>query len=138
MALKDIRKGLRAFLLANSAVSSLVGGARIFPIKMPQGETGTSIVFNEISGAGDHHNQGPSGLVSVRMQIAAWATTADAAHALFLAVKECLDGYSGVMGSGANEVSVQGVFIDNWRDIDDTVANLRGKVADFILWYAER
>jgi hypothetical protein len=133
MSLKDIRSGLRTFLLANGAVAALVS-TRVYPIKIPQGEKNASLVYNEISGQGDHHMQGASGLVSVRMQIGAWAQTADAAHALFLTTKYALDGYGGLMGS----VDVQGVFIESWRDIDDTTANLRGKVADYIIWYAER
>jgi hypothetical protein len=133
MSLKDIRVGLRGFVLANGAVAALVG-TRMYPGKLPQGVTGASLVYNEISGQGDHHNEGASGLVSVRMQIGAWAPTADAAHALFLAVKEAIDGYRGPMGN----VDVQGVFIDSWRDIDDTEANLRGKIADYFIWYAER
>lgn len=133
MSLADIRVGLRTFLLADASVAALVG-TRIYPVKLPQGMNGSSIVFNEISGQGDHHNEGPSGLVRVRMQIGAWSTMADGAHALFLAVKEAIDGYQGMMGS----VYVQGVFIDSWRDIDDTVANLRGKVADYMINYSER
>lgn len=133
MSLKDIRTGLRTFLLADAAIAALVG-TRIYPVKLPQGVSGTSLILNEISGQGDHHMQGASGLVTVRMQIGAWATTADGAHALFLAVKEAIDGYRGLMG----DVTVQGVFIDSWRDIDDTVANLRGKVADYFIHYSER
>ncbi len=141
MALKDIRPALSAFLAADAAVAALVvtgSTTRIYPGKLPQGTTAASIVYSEISGEGDHHNAGASGLVRVRMQIAAWALTADAAHALFLAVKERIDGYRGVMGSGGAAVNVQGVFIDTFRDIDDTVANLRGKVADYFIVYEER
>jgi len=133
MSLKDIRVGLRTFLLANGAVAALVV-ARVYPVKLPQGIDGASLVLNEISGQGDHHMEGASGLVTARMQIGAWATTADAAHGLFLAVKEAIDGYQGLMGS----VYVQGVFIDSWRDLDDNDANLRGKVADYFINYEER
>lgn len=137
MSLKDIRPALRSFLSADAAIAALVvsgGTTRIYPIKMPQGVTATGIVYNEVSGQGDHHMEGTSGLVQIRMQIAAWAQTADAAHALFLAIKERIDGYSGLMG----EVYVQGCFIDSWRDLDDTVANLRGKIADYFINYSER
>lgn len=133
MSLKDIRAGLRTFLQADAAVAALVG-TRVYPVKLPQGVKDASLVYNEISGQSDHHMEGPSGLVTVRMQIAAWAQSADAAHALFLAVKEAIDGYRGMMGS----VEVQGVFIDSWRDLDDTTANLRGKVADYFIHYSER
>jgi hypothetical protein len=141
MALKDIRPALRAFLAADAAIAALVvggGTTRIYPVKLPQGVTAASIVYNEISGLGDHHNEGPSGLAMVRMQIAAWAQTADAAHALYLAVKERIDGYRGPMGSGDALVTVQGVFLDGWRDSDDTEADLRGKIADYFIHYEER
>jgi hypothetical protein len=139
--LKDIRPALRAFLAADAAITAIVGSgasARIYPVKLPQGVTAASIVYNEISGQGDHHNEGPSGLVTERIQIAAWAQTADQAHTLFLAVKERIDGYRGVMGSGDAAVNVQGVFIDVWRDVDDTAANLRGKSADYFISFEDR
>lgn len=141
MALKDIRPALRAFLVADTAIADLVktgSVTRIYPGKMPQGQTATSIVYSEISGQGDQHSQGASGLARVRMQIAAWAISADAAHALYLAIKERIDGYRGAMGSGATLVNVQGVFLDSWRDQEDTEANLIGKIADYFINYEER
>jgi hypothetical protein len=141
MALKDIRPALRAFLVADATIAGLVktgSVTRIYPGKMPQGQTLTSIVYNEISGQGDQHSQGASGLARVRMQLTAWATTADASHALYLAIKERIDGYRGTMGSGATLVNVQGVFLDSWRDIEDTEANLIGKAADYFINYEER
>lgn len=133
MSLKDIRIGLRTFLLSDGPVAAIVS-TRIYPVKLPQGVTLTSLVLNEISGQGDHHNEGASGLVRTRMQIGAWSQTVDGAHALFLAVKEAIDGYRGPMG----DVQVQAVFIDSWRDLDDNDANLRGKVADYFINYEER
>lgn len=137
MSLKDIRPALRAFLIADGPIAALVA-TRVYPIKLPAGIAAASIVYNEVSGVGDYHMQGPSGLAQVRMQIGAWAPTADQAHALFLAIKERIEGYRGPMGEGAAEVRVQGVFIDTWRDLDDTVANLRGKIADYFIHYEER
>lgn len=137
MSLKDLRPALRAFLLADGAIAALVV-QRVYPIKLPEGISAASIVYNEISGIGDYHMEGPSGLVSVRMQIAAWAQTPDAAHALFLAVKNRIEGYRGPMGSGAAEVIVQGVFIDTWRDTEDKEAKLFGKAADYFIHYEER
>lgn len=137
MALKDIRKALRSHVIGNAAVAALAS-TRMYPVKLPQGETRDSIIFNEISGIGDHHMEGASGLATVRMQIGCWSQSADGAHALHLAVKESIDGYRGVMGDGNNAVEVQGIFIDSWRDIDDTAANLRGKIADYRIVYSER
>lgn len=140
MSLKDIRPALRAFLAADAAIAALVvsgGTTRIYPGKMPQGITATSIVYNDISAQTGLHNQGSDGLASVRMQLAAWATTADAAQALALAIKNRLHGYAGLMGSGAAEVNVLLVRFDVWRDQDDETANLRGKVADYFIDYDE-
>lgn len=146
MALKDIRPALVHFLYGDPTIYSIVGGAgtkanggrRIDPIRVRQGITATSLVYNEISGDTGLHNEGSDGLSVVRMQLTAWATTADAAHALFLAVKERLHGYRGLMGSGASEVTVQLAQLDTWRDLEDTAANLRGKSADYFIWYRDQ
>lgn len=141
MSLKDIRPALRTHLAANGAVAALVvagGTTHIYAVKLPQNVKRDAISYQEISGQGDHHNEGASGLVQVRMQISSWSKTPAGAHALFLAVKEAIDGYRGSMGSGAEEVDVQGVFIDSWRDLYDDGSELFGKVADYFIHYGER
>jgi hypothetical protein len=138
VSLKDIRPALRAFLLADASISAAVGASRIYPDEMPQGVTATSLVFQEISNAGDHHMQGPSGLARPRMQVTAWAMTKDAAYALGLLVKGRLDGYVGVMGSGGAAVMVQGVFFDSSRNVKDDAASLYGRQQDFLIWFEER
>lgn len=146
MSVKDLRPALVAFLYGDSTISTLVGGGvtkanggrRIDPIRVRQGITAASLVYNTISGIGDHHNEGPSGLGTERIQIAAWAATPDEAQALARAVKNRLDGYRGAMGSGADEVAVEGVFFDTWRDQEDQTAKLFGKTADYIFKYDER
>jgi hypothetical protein len=136
----DLRPALRAFLVAAPAIEALVKTGtttRIYPIKMPQGVTATSIVYNDITAQTGLHNEGSDGLTSIRMQIAAWAQTADTAQALALAIKSRLHGYQGYMGSGGSQVWVQLSRFESWRDQDDTVANLRGKVADYFIDYDE-
>jgi hypothetical protein len=140
MPLKDIRPALRAFLVADAAIEALVktgSTTRIYPVKMPQGITATSLVYNVISGDTGLHNEGSDGLASVRMQLTAWAQTADAAQDLFLAVKERLHGYAGAMGSGGAAANVQLARIDTWRDLEDTVAKLIGKSADYFIAFDE-
>lgn len=138
--MKDIRPALRAFLVADPAIEALVKTGtttRIYPVKMPQGVTATSIVYNDISSQTGLHNEGSDGLTSTRIQIAAWALTADAAQALALAIKNRLHGYQGYMGSGGSHVWVQLARFESWEDRDDTVANLRGKLSDYIISYDE-
>lgn len=134
MPLADIRPALRTFLLENSTIAAVVGGERVYPVVLPQGVTDPSIVYNLITETNDHHMQGASGLVMIRMQIDAYAQTHDAAAELALLIKEALDGYSGLMGS----VTVQGVFADTARtDYQDDV-KLHRVSRDYLIHYSER
>jgi hypothetical protein len=138
--IKDIRGPLRGFLLDDSAVATLVS-TRIYPRVLPQGTRDPSLVYNRISVLGDHHMQGASGLVAVRMQIDAWADTADQAYDLAAAVKYRLDGYRGAMSSVDSPpqvVDVQGVFFQTARDDVDADRKLFRESWDYMLHYGER
>lgn len=141
MTLADVRVGLRAYLLADGAISSAVGGARIYPIKLPQGQTLASIVYTRISGQGDHHMQGPSGLSRPRIQIDCYSLSLDTAAALANLVKERIDGFRGAMlwgeNSPAEAIQVQGIFFDSERETYDAVTNLYGVSRDYFVWYEE-
>ena len=142
MTLADLRMGLRAYLLADATISSTVGGIRIFPIKLQQGQTNPSIVYSRISGLGDHHSQGASGLSRPRMQIDCWAQDPDVADLLARLVKERIDGFQGSMLWGANSpdeaIVVQGIFFDSEReDYDDNVSMYRSS-KDYLVWFEER
>jgi len=138
MSLKDIRPALRAFVLAAPGISSAISG-RMYPSRLPQGTKDGGIVYNRISGQGDHHNEGPSGLARVRMQIDCWMPSHDDAAALALLVKAGIDGYRGVMGAGDAAVQVQGVFFDSERDLPfDDVGKLCGVSHDYFIFYEER
>lgn len=134
MALADIIPALRSYLLADGAISAATGGARIYPVKLPQGVTAASIVVTQVSDIGDHHNEGASGLARPRIQIDCYAPDFDVARALALAVKERIDGYRGAMGS----VAVRGVFFDGkgegWEE-DSALYRVRH---DFFIWFDER
>lgn len=139
MTIKDIRPALRAFLLADATISSSVGGSRIYPVKLAQGISTASLVYNLISEVGEAHNEGPDGLCSARIQIDAYAPTADAADALARAVKERLFGYRGTMGSGGSAVEVKGVFLGGSARSDyDDEAKMQHFGRDFIVWFWDR
>lgn len=139
MTVKDLRPALRAFLLADATLSSAVGGARIYPGKLPQGMLSASIVYTMISDAGDYHNEGPSTLAGPRYQIDAWAPTLDAATALANLIKNRIDGYRGLMGSGLTEINVRGIFRDaGGREEYDDAAKLWRNGRDYFIWFDER
>ena len=140
MTIQDIRVGLRAILLQDSAITALAG-TRIYPTKLPQGVVDPSIVYTRISGQGDHHMGGPSGLSRVRMQIVCWATSASSAVNLANAVKNYLDGFRGTVLWGDNSppeaIDVRGVFYESERDLYDDVLEMHGMSRDYIIWHAE-
>ena len=143
MTLQDVRVGLRAYLLDDATISASVGGARIFAIKLPQGEERLSIVHSRISALGDHHMQGASGLVRARLQIDCWSKSdADAADLLARQVKERIDGYRGSMRWGedspAEAIVVQGIFCESEREDYDDVAKMFRSSKDYLIWYEER
>jgi hypothetical protein len=141
MTVKDILPGLRAFLLADAAISTAIGGARIYPGRLPQGMALARIVYTLISDPGDYHNAGPSSLARPRYQIDAWApgSNPDAATALANLIKDRIDGYRGEMGSGGTLVNVRGVFRDaGGREEFDDSAKLWRNGRDYLIWFDER
>lgn len=138
MTVKDLTPALRAFLLADAAISTAVGAARIHPMVLPQDQTTDSIVYTKISSVSELHSEGPDGLGHPRYQIDCWSKTPPGAKALFLLVKNRLEGYRGVMGSGGDAITVQGVIPDNEREGYDSEAKLYYSGQDFIIWFEER
>lgn len=141
MSMADVRLGLRAYLLADGSISSAVGGSRIHPIKLPQGQTTDSIVYTRISAQGDHHMEGASGLVRTRIQIDCYSLSANSAVTLANLVKERIDGFRGDMAwdenSPANAVTVQGIFFDSERESFDDLTKLYGVSRDYLVWFKE-
>jgi hypothetical protein len=139
MTVKDIRPALRAFLLGDSGIASAVGNSRVYPVKLPQGVTAASLVYNLVSEVGDASNSGPDGLCQARVQIDAYATTADTAKALALLVKGRLFGASGTWGAGAAAVEVKGVFLGgSSRTEFDDASQLHRVGRDFLIWFWDR
>jgi Protein of unknown function (DUF3168) len=141
MALADIRVGLRAYLLDDAAIAAIVG-TRVYPIVLPQGQVQTSIVYTRISGFGDNHMLGPSGLSRPRIQIDCWSQSIDTAAQLANLVKERIDGFLGtwLWGEDSPEeaIVVQGVFYENEREDYDDVSKLYRVSRDFFVWVSEK
>jgi Protein of unknown function (DUF3168) len=130
--LKDLRPALRTHLLNDPAIAALVD-TRIFPLVLPQGIMATSIVYTLISGIGDHHMDGPSGLNRPRYQIDAWAASIDAASNLADKIKERIDGLADTI----ENVTIQGIFFANEREDYDDEAQLFRKSRDYLIWFEE-
>lgn len=137
--MKDIRWALRALLLGDATVSGLVGGERIHPITLPQGQKRPSIVFNRISEGADYHMQGDSGLAETRMQIDSWAQTEAQSVELANAVYDTLSGHTGIVPFGTNspqeEIRIHAIFMDTGREDFDASAELFRMSRDYIIRY---
>src|SRR5262245_55212356 len=130
--MKDIRLAVRGILVDDPAVAALVG-TRVFPARLPQGELRASVVYIRVSGVGDYHMAGPSGLAQTRMQIDAWGGTADEATAVANACYDALTGFRGIK----NDVTVQGAFMLVEREAFDTAVQRFSVTRDFYFWYEE-
>lgn len=138
--MRDIREALRAWLLADSGVSALVGGNRIHSVRLPQGQRTASIVYNRISESGDYHMQGPSGLIRTRFQIDCWAPRQDEVVNLADRVKDRLDALRGTRiswgsDSPTEQITVQGSFLDTGREDYDSTADMYRMSRDYLIWY---
>jgi hypothetical protein len=136
----NIRAALRSYLLADSGIAAVVT-ARVFPLKMPQGETRASIVFTRVSGLSGVTSSGAERVARPRIQIDCWASDPDAAASLADLVKERIEGFTGTVqwdeNSPGNAVKIQGVFMDMEREDFDDVAKLYRVSRDYMVWFEE-
>jgi hypothetical protein len=87
---------LVAFLLGNNDIASIVG-TRIFPLRVPEGETFPCIVFQQISGPRVYSLSGPNACNYPRIQLKCWGLTYTDAKGLADTVDNLLDGFRGTM-----------------------------------------
>lgn len=113
-----IGPGLHTFLLADSNISTRVGGERIYPVEIPQKPTFPLIRYSHISGSRVVSTTADLGLSSPRIQIDAWARTYKEAAELADLILARLSAHQGYFKEDATpqSVFVQGAFMDNERD----------------------
>lgn len=132
--------GIRARLLATSAVTDIVGGtshARIYPLRLPQRGKLPAITYQRIDGEREHAMEGTSGLARIRVQLDCWATDQagrdgyTTVKQLAAAVRGALDGWRGAQGSE----SIKGAFLIGDRDLHES--GFFRVSMDFGIWYDE-
>lgn len=122
----------RAILLGNGGVSALVS-SRIYPIELPQSPTFPAITLQIVAGESVYSSSGLSNLENSLVQVDCWARTYADADALFEAVRKACATYSG----NVSGVDVQGIFLEQKRDLYDSEAKLNRRSADFSVWMYE-
>jgi hypothetical protein len=141
LTLVDVRFGLVQLLTSDPGVNGVIQG-RVYPVKMKQGVTLDSLVYNRITELEPYTMLGPSGLVSARYQFDAWSRSADSATALANLVKELFGGFRGLiainMAAPMDHVDVQLIEVVNGRDDWDQEAQMYNVSKDYFIWYEER
>lgn len=126
---KVFKTQLIAYLLADTALAALIS-TRLYATRAAQGATVPYVVWQDVSGEGNYAHDGPTGLMTFRIQFSIFALTITAVEDVSAAIVNRIDGYSGVLGSA---VRIGFTFFDNSitfdRELDSE--SLRQKSIDF-------
>lgn len=106
---------------------------RTYGYKLPSDVKLPAITFMKVSAPRDQTQEGPSGLVSARIQVSSWGVNYTASKVLSKAVRFALDGYVGSL----NDVRIDGVELMNEMDGNEAEPNIFQTIMDFRVKYAE-
>ena len=111
---------------------------RIYPGVAPQGSLVPCLVYNRISAPRFRSLDGPEGYATPRIQLDAWAGSYSEAKALAVAVREAIDGYTGVSGVweiGDMDCDDEGDALFVSEELD--ARRRYGVRQDWIVWHVE-
>jgi len=126
-----IESAIRYILVNDDTVKAIT--TRCYPVALPQSPQYPLILYTKITGMRDHHLQGPSGHAHPRLQIESWGESYSGAKTLATAIREALDGYSGIVSG----VSIGSILIDSERDIYEPELKIYRIVTDYFIWHEE-
>lgn len=136
----NVLSSLRTFLLAQSAVTALLGSApAVYVVHVPPATARPYVVIHGISGEGHHHLRGASAIGSPLVQVECWAADGLAADAIADAVQSAVDGYRGRM----DQLVVKGAFKRDRRGPlatdpqDGSALPLYSVQLDVEIWHAQ-
>jgi len=143
-----MEEALRAYLLGSSGLTALVS-TRVQWGTLAQSAAYPAVVLTRIDGLPDYAMDGPTGLVSSRIQAECWAETYAAAKAVARQVKARISGVDTVVDDGGSPPVVLGAlrggFIEGERDSFEVGYGATGLSSirlfrvslDFIIWHSE-
>lgn len=144
-----LEEALYDWLSADTGISALVGN-RIFPNKIPQGETYPQITFFRVSSPRVRNFGEPDGLANPRIQVDCWGLTLASAVAVGEAVRNSdggvalnhkLDGFRGTMGDSPG-VTIQSAQLEDERHTynapqHDDDKGVHQVSQDYMFWWEE-
>ena len=131
----DLETGIATYLEGYAGLVALIGD-RVFPTRIPQGETIPCLTFQRISTPRilTHDTSGATGdLTSPRFQFDAWATTGKVAKSITDQVRAALNGKKGVIGG----VTIRAALAQDEAPDYIPEAKLHRSRSDYIIWYEE-
>lgn len=131
MAAATIEEAIHDILVTDSSVKAIT--TRCYPSTLPQNPTYPLILYAKVTGERINDLSGPSGMAHPRFQIEAWAETYAAAKTLANAIRVCLNGYRGIVGT----VWIGSCLIQSERDIYEPEAACHRVVMDYAIWHNE-
>lgn len=132
----DIWKALPYHLIQNSGLSALIS-SRVYPIRLPQGTTLPAICYQDISAAFTQAHGEKSALPRPRFQFTIYSETVEVANSVGAALKACIDGYKGNMGTGAYITKVEACLLKNELSNDDPETGVYLRYQDYVIQYKE-
>lgn len=132
--MNEIEQALKTLFTGGSPndIATLIGN-RFYADVLPQSPTMPAVVFSLLTGANIRSTDGPSALANPTFQIDCWASNPAGRAALFKAVRQRLDTFSGTVEG----VVIQGIFLVRYRDLYDNETRLYRRTADFSIWHGE-
>lgn len=111
-----IDTAIRTYLLAQSAITTIVGSSGAFVGRANQGASLPYIVIEQIGGKKEQHSSGVSGLERADVAIGAWSTTDVKAGVLADAISTALAAKQVTMGSALVRACIE---IDKTRATEE-------------------
>ena len=123
VATTDPEEAMIQHLIYSTAIAAVVGG-RVFPKRIPHGESLPAITVNRIDTIYEKVHGEPSLSKTPKLQIVSWATSLDTAKSLGAKVETALDGFMGVLGHGTSVMEVEVINIEGENFDDDKETGL--------------
>ena len=132
MTYQTLEVGLRAFLLQQAGIATLVG-ARVYPDILPQAPTYPAITLLRIASTRTFVHAGASTLARVRFQIDCWGRTYSQAHDLGDTIRRSMNGYRGSFQG----TEVPGAFLRAEHDLYEPDGDVHRLSQDWEVWQQE-
>jgi hypothetical protein len=125
---------LRAFLLDDPAINTMVGGTRIYPLRLPQNPTLPAIVLTLIIDVREAHLRGAGSIAGDQYQIDSWASAYDPSVALGQCCRLRLAGFKGIWSDPDTSIGVSIQFKEGREFFEaDILGGLYRQSSDYVL-----